>query len=172
VLNKFSGGPLDGMVYTSSSLLDDPRLTHFVNGYSCTGTIVHSQATNAVARVWELSATVDTSRTTTQNGASPVTAPETTESTEAAEAPAPEAPPVDASGIVQKRKDLKLSRTPVAAQAQITVAQLARIENGGKRTTQAEVDQVNAALDALALQVQAAQAAAPTPAPEGSADPA
>lgn len=166
MLHKFVGGPLDGLVYTSITLLDDTRLSHTLLGYRCTGDVVHSQVTGAVARVWEPSATVDTAGTSMQNGATEVTAPETTESAETTEAAAV-VETVDGAPTKARREALKLSRTPVAAQAGMTVAQLARIENGGKRTTQAEVDQVNAALDELEKQTAQAQpagdAAAPNP---------
>lgn len=169
MLNKFVGGPLDGMVYTSSSLLEDASLAHLVLGYVYTSEVAHSPTTAATARVWELSATVDTTNTDAQNGVHKMTAPQETQESPVAEAPAPPAEPVDVSGIVNRRKSLQLSRTPVAAQAGMTVAQLARIENGGKRTTPEEVAQVTAALDAL----EAQQPVAATPTPEGGApDPA
>lgn len=75
-----------------------------------------------------------------------------------APAPAP-AEPVDVSDLLAKRNALKLSRTTVAAKANITVAQLYRIEQGGKRTTANEATKVREALAELEAEQPAPAAA-------------
>lgn len=172
VLNKFTDGPLDGMVYTSTSILNDPRLTHLLLGYTFTQEVVKSEKTGAIARVWLFSSThhasvVQASTTPTEsstNGRGIMTAPESTETAPAA--PAPES--VNTSDLLKARNDLKLSRTQVSQAAGVTVAQLARIENGGKRTTEAEATQVRTALDKLRANQPAA---VPAPPVEGEAAP-
>ena len=99
--------------------------------------------------------------------------PQVPEAPAAPEAPAEKAPkiklePVDISDLVDRRKALGLSRTVVAAAAQVTVSQLYRIENGGARTKQEEADQVRAAIvqleaDAAAAAAVAAEASAANP---------
>lgn len=170
VLNKFTGGPLDAMVYTSSSLLDDPRLSNLILGYQFTPEILTSENTGAIARVWlyaapqpgSVSQARSTETTTPINGRGTMTATEESTETAAAEPVAP-VEPVNVSDLLTKRNALKLSRTPVSQAAGVTVAQLARIEKGGPRTTQAEADQVRAALVKL-------EAEAPIPAPPASTE--
>lgn len=87
---------------------------------------------------------------------------ETPESTEtpATETAAPVEPVITAD-LLETRKRLGLSRTPVSEAAGVTVAQLARIEKGGNRTTAAEAQQVRDALAKL-------EAEAPAPAAEAT----
>lgn len=94
-------------------------------------------------------------------------APAVPEPTDApAPAPAAVVEPVDVSDLLSKRNSLKLSRTVVANKAGVTVAQLYRIEQGGKRTTEDEAAKVRQAL----VELEAEQ---PVAAPaEAAANPA
>lgn len=164
VLNMFRGGPLDGYVYTSTTLLSDNRLINLVLGYQFGNEVVTSVTTGKTARVWSFDKVPLAATTDPQEGNKKMTSAQETQ--ESAEAPAPAPEPIDASDIRVKREELKLSRTPLAAEAGVTIAQLARIENGGKRTTQAEADQVRAALTRLAERQPA-----PAPTAEGDSNP-
>ena len=190
VLNMFRGGPADGLVYESSFLLTAEGLRVPVYQYMCTQEMVTSKLNGRVARVWVFqpgptpSSVAVAQTTTTTNGVNNMSVPEgqvpevpevpqVPEAPAAPEAPAEKAPkiklePVDTSDLVDRRKALGLSRTVVAAAAQVTVSQLYRIENGGARTKQEEADQVRAAIvqleaDAAAAAAVAAEASAANP---------
>jgi hypothetical protein len=173
MLNMFRGGPLSGMVYDSTMLLTDLRLAHVVLGYKWTNEILKSETTQQEARVWLFSneqpdrvtpSGQPTAMSSPLEGAT-MTAEPTPEVPQVPDAPATPEPaavvePVDVSDLLTKRNSLKLSRTVVANKADVTVAQLYRIEQGGKRTTQAEADKVRQALREL-------EADQPAPAAEG-----
>lgn len=147
IANLFRGGPLDGSAYATETLTSG-EFDFFTNEgyclYHVTNELVTSEATGAKARVWEYRETpfAPGKNTTTRKKAvmtENAAAAETTE-TETA---------VVTNGLQDRRKALKLSRKQVSDHSGISQAKVARIEGGGKRTTQDEVDQLAKALDEL-----------------------
>lgn len=171
MLNKFQGGPLDQMVYASSTLLSDARLAHLVQNYIWTSEIITSDLTGRTARVWLFQpAQPDTVSPNVDNhgrGNTKMTAPQESQETGTVEAEAqPAAEPVQTADLLETRKRLGLSRTPVAEAAGVSIAMLARIEKGGARTTAEEAQVVRNAL--AKLEQEAAQAPAAEPATAGN----
>jgi hypothetical protein len=138
MLNLFLGGPLDGSAYETETLI-----THAVDikNYVWTPDTRVSTSTGATARVW-----LHKDVTQDSVGGHPSTEMHTGESSEQ-EHNTTGGMPIMSDSLLERRKALKLSRSVVASKAGVTVAQLARIEAGGKKNSQEEISSVSAALD-------------------------
>ena len=130
MINFFRGGSLDGSAYATSSLLDHPSL---MDGYHWTPEVMVSQKTGATARVWEHESL----------GSDPLAEAQSSGSA------APQGEDGEMSSLKERREALKVSRAKVAEEAGLTSAKIYRIETGGKRTTDEEVQQVSDALGRL-----------------------
>ena len=141
----FRGGPLDGKAYETQALLTNVALGTYIIEYNWTPEIIVSELTGAHARVWTFKnlPPADFAEEDIQPLYEKEVRPMTAE--------------VDGSQLLERRLELELSREDVAKHCDLTVAQIARIERSGKRNTEAEVTQINAALDKFAS--GAAQAA-------------
>jgi hypothetical protein len=179
VLNMFCGGPIDGYVYTTTLLLSVEGLRIPVAQYVWTPEIIVSEKTGRAARVWRFqpgegpgNVALAGNTTIPISGAvkNMSETPESTVNHEAAAA-APVSEPIDTADLRPRREALKASRTQVAVEAGVTVAQLYRIETGGKRTTAEEAKTVRDAIERLERNA-ADVAAAQTPAQgAGAPDP-
>lgn len=158
MLNFFRGGSMDGNCYATNTLCEPDALALPITEYHWTPEVVVSAKTGAKARVWLHNSLRTPDKVDNVPGQSE--APETSSSTGGNNVSDIE---TRATGLVARRKELKLSRTPVSEASGFTVAQVARIETGGKRTTAEELDKLEATLNSLAT-AQASAAPAETPA--------
>lgn len=177
VLNFFVGGPLNEMAYATSTLLTDTALHSLITEYCWTPQVRKSAATGRIARVWmhqpaQKPGSVAHEGTTTVNAGGITMTEQTTQESQATETETPAT--VDASGLLESREQLKVSRQKVAdaSGGVLTVAKVWRLEQGaGKRNTQAEVDAYKAAIQTLQAQASEKQAAENTEGTAGSTDP-
>lgn len=152
MLNFFRGGPLDGLAYTTSTLLDtssesSTQWAKQLLDYTWTPEVILSPTTGASARVWV--------------HASIPCVPERVPPKSSAVTGSPSPAPTKKGNNVAKKDDAVLtpleerrkaggfSRNQVAQQAGITVSKVYRIEKGGQRTTEEEIAAVTTALDEL-----------------------
>jgi DNA-binding transcriptional regulator YiaG len=170
MLNFFRGGPLEGLVYDATTILNDARLLPFLTSYEWTPELV-TGSTGRVARVWlhnnTISGTVNSTpshgNTAPENRSKTMAKNEATTDETVAAAPV-EVEVADTEGLEAARNELKISRAKLAEAAGLTVAQVWRIEKGGKRTTVEEATKLRDVLAQL-------KAAVPTPVEAGSSDP-
>lgn len=146
MLNYFRGGPLDGQAHETSTMLNSshggPQWTRQLAEYRWTSEVIVSERTGKSARVWIHASSPESSE------AEPVNAHvgDTDVKNEEKE-------PIMATKkdvpLEERRKEMKVSRAKVAEQAGLTPAVVYRIEKGGGKTTDEEIESVSAALDAL-----------------------
>jgi hypothetical protein len=162
VVNIFSGGPLDGLAYTTSTLLREVEFHSLITQYRWTPETKVSSVTGRKARVWRHSLltepdTVTQGSTTSPTGGTITMTEQTTQESQATE-PAP----IDTSGLEAKREKLGVSRQKVAdaSDGRLTVAKVYRLERGaGKRTSADEVEAYEKALEILAARASEEEAA-------------
>lgn len=148
VLNYFHGGPMDGLAYETSTLLADNTLP--IIQYRWTSEVKVSATTGRKARVWEWNP--------------PLNRPEE-KAGKPASAPPKKREEIAMSELLERRKNLKVSRAQLSEKSGISQAKIARIERESERNTEEEVQALRAALDAFAAEVPPAEDA------EAPADP-
>lgn len=152
----FRGGPLDGRAYEVATLTRDLSLGPYIIQYNWTPEIITSEQTGATARVWQHKELPG--ETARLDGAAAALPPEqpvasdTESEREGDTSMADTEAAVVTSGLLDRRTALKASRTDVQKISGLTVPQVARIEQGGARTTADEVKSYTDALDAIEQQ--------------------